>query len=76
MALPINIKNLITQKTRKQILEDKLELSNQTANYDKYIAPLIRTRYLDYTISEIPTNINQKYKTTKKGLIYIKTNTR
>ena len=62
-------------KTRKQILVDKLELTNQTFTYDKYIAPLIKIKYLDYTIPEYPTNINQKYKTTKKGLIYIKINT-
>jgi len=61
-------------KTRKEILEDKLRLSYQTINYNRHIAPLVEIGYLDFTLPEKPTSLNQKYKTTAKGLIHIDAN--
>ena len=65
------LKYCIKPKTRDEILEIKLKISNQTKNFDKYLYPLLETGYLTFTIPEKPTSTNQKYKITQKGLIYI-----
>lgn len=68
------LKYCITPRTRREILEVKLKLSNQTANYKRHIAPLIENGLLDFTIPEKSTDLNQKYKTTENGLVHIDEN--
>ena len=64
----------LTPKTRREIFEKKLEISNQTRNYRKYIAPLINKGYIYLTIPDKSTSKAQKYITSEKGLKYIKVN--
>ncbi|RLD56564.1 MAG: AAA family ATPase [Bacteroidetes bacterium] len=59
-------------RKRKEILEYKLRVTNQTKNFDKFILPLIKGHYLEYTIKDNPTSKEQKYVTTRKGQDYIK----
>ena len=61
-------------RDRRDILKMKLKISNQTRNYDRHIFPLIKKGFLDFTIPEKQTSVNQKYKITNKGLKYIKEN--
>ncbi len=54
-------------KNRREILEDKLGISNQTYNYQKNILPLIEKGLLAYTIPDNINSRNQKYITTTNG---------
>ena len=49
-----------TARSRAEILK-KLNLSNQTKNYQKQIVPLIERRFLKQTMPGSPTAPNQKY---------------
>lgn len=61
-------------RTTAEIME-RLGLSNQTKNRERYITSLVAAGYLQMTNPENPTASNQKYKkvtTTKQGpLIYL-----
>jgi ATP-dependent DNA helicase RecG len=66
-----NYENIIlafcfTPKTRLEILS-KLELSNQTKNFNRYVKPLLDKGWLRMTIPEKPKDRNQKYQTTATG---------
>lgn len=56
-------------KKRKEILEECLEISNQTKNYNTNIEPLIKKQLIEFTIKDRPNSQLQKYITTKKGKI-------
>ena len=66
------LKFCIKPKTRKEIFENKLMLSNQTKNFKRYILPLIINEFLMLSIPEKPKSKLQTYFTTKKGKKYIK----
>jgi ATP-dependent DNA helicase RecG len=51
---------------RKDIL-NKLGLSNHPVNYARYLVPLIKKGWIDYTLPDVPTSPKQKYVITKKG---------
>lgn len=63
-------------KSRKEILVEKLLISNQTSNYKRNIHPLIEEGLLAYTILENINNRNQKYTTTKKGRKWLDSNSK
>lgn len=54
-------------KKRKEILEDCLELSNQTKNFNKYIIPLLDLNLIQRTLPDRPNSQHQKYFLTKEG---------
>ena len=56
----------LTPKSRKEVLL-KINLSNQTKNYQRHIEPLVTENLLRMTIPESPKNRNQRYVTTQKG---------
>lgn len=58
-------------KTRKEIFEEKLNISNQTKNYKKYIAPLVKKGFINLTIADKLSSKSQKYVTSKKGLKHL-----
>jgi ATP-dependent DNA helicase RecG len=60
-----------TPQSRREILENELELSNQTYNYQKFIMPLIEEGTLSYTIPEKINSRNQQYITTEKGIDWL-----
>jgi len=60
-------------KSRKDIFEILLKISNQTFNYQNIVLPLIEEGLLNYTDLQNVNNPKQKYITTKEGLEYIKT---
>ena len=57
-----------TPRSRREILEEELGISNQTFNYKKNILPLIEEGTLSYTIPETINSRNQQYITTKLGI--------
>jgi len=58
-------------KTRKEIFEDNLKISNQTKNYRKYIAPLIEKGFIDLTSADKLSSKSQMYVISKKGFKYM-----
>jgi len=56
-------------KKRKEILEECLEISNQTKNYNTNIEPLIKKGLIQFTIKDRPNSQLQKYVTTLKGKV-------
>jgi ATP-dependent DNA helicase RecG len=56
----------LTPKSRKELLS-KIDLSNQTKNYQRHIEPLVTKNLLRMTILESPKNRNQRYVTNQKG---------
>jgi ATP-dependent DNA helicase RecG len=56
-------------KKRKEILEDCLELSNQTKNYNTNIEPLITKELIQFTIKDRPNSQYQRYIITPKGKV-------
>lgn len=56
-------------KKRKEILEECLEISNQTKNYNTNIEPLIKKGLIEFTIKDRPNSQLQKYVTTLKGKV-------
>ena len=51
-------------RTAKEIM-DRLGITNQTKNRQHYITELIEKGYLELTIPENPTHMNQKYRRTQ-----------
>lgn len=51
-------------RTAKEIM-DRLGITNQTKNRQHYITELVEKGYLELTIPENPTNMNQKYRRTQ-----------
>jgi predicted transcriptional regulator len=61
------IKFCYSPKTRKEILDEHLGLTNHTTNYKKYIEPLLDLNLLSKTIPNKSNSPFQKYLTTEKG---------
>ena len=61
----------LSPKSRKEILEDCLGLSNQTKNFRINIEPLIESELITRTIQDRPTSKYQKYFTNKKGKAFL-----
>ena len=61
----------IVPRNRKEIMS-LLGLSSQTKNYDKYIAPLLNTNFLEMTLPDKPKSKNQKYVITERGIEFCK----
>ena len=59
------------QKSRKEILENGLEISNQTKNYKRYIEPLVELDWLERTLPDSPNAPNQKYLLSSKGKLLL-----
>jgi ATP-dependent DNA helicase RecG len=57
---------------KKQEILKHVGLSSVFMNYKRHILPLIEKRLLELSIPDKPQSSNQKYKTTEKGLAYIK----
>ena len=51
-------------RTAKEIM-DRLGITNQTKNRQHYITELVEKGYLELTIPENPTHMNQKYRRTQ-----------
>jgi len=58
------LKDSKTPKSRKEILEHNLNISNQTKNFRTHIEPLLENKLLERTIKDKPTSKLQKYYTT------------
>lgn len=56
-----------TPKSRKSVLEDSLQLSNQLKNYTRYLEPLLIAKMLARTDPDSPNSPQQKYYTTQRG---------
>ena len=54
-------------KSRKDVLENALHLTNHTRNFDRYIEPLLEAKLLARTVPERPSSSQQKYYTTERG---------
>jgi len=65
------LKYCITPKTRKQILEDGLGISNHTTNFKSHIEPLFLQKLIGRTIPDKPQSQHQKYFTTERGKILL-----
>lgn len=57
-------------KSRNEVL-DSIGYSNHTDNYKKYLKPLMDESLIELTIPDIPKSSNQKYKTAKKGILFL-----
>jgi ATP-dependent DNA helicase RecG len=58
-------------KKRKEILEDCLDLTNQTKNFITNIEPLLKKGLIAFTLKDRPTSKLQKYVITKKGKVVL-----
>ncbi|MFP5436924.1 MAG: RNA-binding domain-containing protein [Bacteroidia bacterium] len=56
-----------TPKKRKEILEDCLNLTNQSKNFTTHVEPLIEMELIERTLKDKPTSQLQKYVITDKG---------
>jgi predicted AAA+ superfamily ATPase len=56
-----------TPKSRKEILEISLKISNQTKNFRSHLEPLIKSGYIEYTIKDKPKSQFQQYEITELG---------
>jgi ATP-dependent DNA helicase RecG len=56
-----------TPKKRKEILEDCLNLTNQSKNFTTHVEPLIEVELIERTLKDKPTSQLQKYVITDKG---------
>ena len=57
-------------KSRQEIM-DKFKISNQFKNFQRYIKPLIESKYICLTIPDKPRSSKQQYFTTQEGLDYV-----
>lgn len=55
-------------RSRKEIFSH-LRLSNQTRNYSRHVAPLVKHGFLVLTLPTKPKSGRQRYRTTDKGLL-------
>lgn len=60
-----------TPKSRKEILEQNLNISNQTKNFRTHIEPLLENKLLGRTIKDKPTSKLQKYYITPLGKVVL-----
>ncbi len=60
-----------TPKSRKDILENTLHMTNHTRNFDRYLEPLLTAKALARTVPERPNSSQQKYYTTERGLLVL-----
>lgn len=58
-------------KKRKEILEDLLEISNQTKNFKSNILSLVDKEMLQLTVKDKPNSQHQKYWITTKGKVVL-----
>jgi ATP-dependent DNA helicase RecG len=58
-------------KKRKEILEECLQISNQTKNFKTHIEPLIENGFIEPIIKDRPTSQYQKYVLSKKGRVVV-----
>jgi len=65
------LKFCLHPKSRKDILELELGISNQTKNFTKNVMPLIEKGYLKQTVPEKPSSKQQSYFTTETGIKFI-----
>lgn len=56
-------------KSKKEILEQCLSLSNQTKNYATHIEPLLQLQLIQRTIPDRPNSTNQKYVLSNAGRV-------
>lgn len=56
----------ITPKSRAEIFE-KIRVTNQSSNYNRFVQPLIESGYLELSIPAKPTSKLQRYLTTGEG---------
>ncbi|WP_330442280.1 RNA-binding domain-containing protein [Flavobacterium sp. C4GT6] len=56
-----------TPKKRKEILEDCLDLTNQSKNFTTHVEPLIEMGLIERTLKDKPTSQLQRYVITDKG---------
>ena len=63
----------LNPKRKKEILEDCLQLTNQTKNFNTHVEPLLGEKLLQRTIKDKPKSQYQKYFTTPAGkaVLYI-----
>jgi len=60
-----------TAKKRKEILEDCLEISNQTKNFKTNIVPMLENDLIQLTIKDKPNSKFQRYITSRKGKVLV-----
>jgi ATP-dependent DNA helicase RecG len=60
-----------TEKSREEI-QNRISVKDREYFRKFILSPLIENGFLELTIPDKPTSKNQKYKTTKKGLDYLK----
>lgn len=57
----------VSPKSRKDILENTLHITNQLKNASRYIEPLLEAKLLARTVPDRPNSSQQKYYTTERG---------
>ena len=60
---------LLNEPKKKIEIVEKINLSNQAKNRERYLDPLVKLGWIEMTIPEKPTHKDQKYKRTIKGEI-------
>lgn len=60
-----------TPKKRKEILEDCLEISNQTKNFRTNLVPMLECNLIELTIKDKPNSKLQRYITSRKGKVIV-----
>jgi len=63
-------------KSRGEILEDLLKVSNRTENYNTNVKHLVENDLIAQSSPESPTSPNQSYFTTQKGRFFVDNNKR
>jgi ATP-dependent DNA helicase RecG len=61
-----------TPKSRKDVLEETLQRSNQLKNAKRFLDPLLAHGFLARTIPESPNSPTQKYATTERGRLALR----
>lgn len=65
------LKYCISPKSRKQILEEGLGISNHTTNFRNHIEPLLVQKLIHRSIPDKPQSQHQKYFTSEKGKVLL-----
>ena len=60
---------LLNEPKKKVEILEKIDLSNQAKNRERYLDPLVKLGWIELTIPEKPTHKDQKYKRTIQGEI-------
>jgi hypothetical protein len=63
----LDLIDYMVQDRKKEDMLNFLGLTNKTENFDRYIKPLIKLGWLEWTIPDKPKSKRQKYKLTSKG---------